>query len=108
MEDMGEEVHLNEEADKQEAEERDFTSDEEMEVDGIEAEQSEVEIPWGVVNLRVAILYEAAKEGFIEIVEMLVREVTEESILSDRNLPFTPLHSAAKHGFTDIAKLLCK
>ncbi|KAL8857683.1 MAG: hypothetical protein Q9178_005718 [Gyalolechia marmorata] len=108
MEGTGEEVHLDEETDRLEAEERESTSDVEMEADGIEAEQFEAELPWRVVDLPVAILYEAAKKGFIEIVEMLVGEVTEEGILSDRNLGFTPLHSAAKHGFTDIAKLLCK
>lgn len=106
MGDIGEEVHIDEEVDGQEAEER--TSDVKMEVDGSDAKQFEVELPWRVVNLRVAILYEAAKKGFIEIVKMLVGEVTEESILSDINLTFTPLHSAARHDFTDIAKLLCK
>ncbi|KAL9639493.1 MAG: hypothetical protein Q9204_001068 [Flavoplaca sp. TL-2023a] len=109
MEDMGEEVYIDEEADGQEAEERGFTSDAEMEVEGMEAEQFEVEHPWTVVNLRVAILYEAAKKGFIDVVEMLVGDVTEEEILSDRrNLAFPPLISAAKRGFTDIVKLLCR
>ncbi|KAL8639707.1 MAG: hypothetical protein Q9226_008841, partial [Calogaya cf. arnoldii] len=113
MEEIGEEFHLDEEADGQEAdgqedEEHRVTNNMEMEVDGIKAQQFQVELPWSVVNLRVAILYEAARKGFIEIVEMLVGEVTEDDILSDMNLAFTPLHSAAKHGFTDIAKLLCK
>ncbi|KAL8926635.1 MAG: hypothetical protein Q9172_001671, partial [Xanthocarpia lactea] len=109
MEYIGEEVHLDEDAGGQEAEERELTSDVEMEVDGSKTEQFEVELPRRVLNLRVAILYEAARRGFIEIVEMLVGEVTEEDILSDMDLAFTtPLHAAAKGGFTDIARLLCK
>ncbi|KAL8929522.1 MAG: hypothetical protein Q9208_001191 [Pyrenodesmia sp. 3 TL-2023] len=108
MKDTDEEVHPDEELDGQEAEQRGSTSDMEMEVDGDEAEPFEVELPRGVVTLRVAILYEAAKKGFIDIVEMLVGKVTEEGILSGTNLDFTPLHNAAKHGFTDIVKVLCE
>lgn len=97
-------------------EERMFDSDVEMEgkveeaVEEAEpeAEHFEVELSSRIMALRVAVMVEAAKKGFIEIVQMLVGKVSEAGILSESKDGFTPLHDAAMHGFVDLAKLLCK
>ena len=92
--------------------ERRFNSDVEMEGGADEAESEaehfEIEPSSRIVALRVKVMVEAAKKGFIEIVRMLVGDVSEVEILSESKDGLTPLHWAAMQGFVDLAKLLCK
>lgn len=93
-------------------EENGLDSDVEMEGEAEEvepeAEPFEVELSSRIVALRVTVMIEAAKKGFVEIIQMLVGEVFEDGILSESKDGFLPLHCAAKRGFVDVAKLLCK
>jgi ankyrin repeat protein len=91
---------------------RGYDSDVEMEGEADEAdpeaEHLEVEQSDRIVALRVTVMVEASKKGFLEIVQMLVGEVPEDGILNESKHGFVPLHCVAKSGFVDIAKLLCK
>ena len=62
-------------------------------------------------------LYEASKNGYIEIIELLIRygaQPNQDSITLDKNLHYneieiermTPLHCAVKHGLLETAKVL--
>ena len=107
-------VHVDvvDEADVQEK--RGSDSDVEMESEAEEEEAEpevkhfEVELSSRIMTLRVAVMIEATKKRFIEIVQILVGKMSEVEILSESKNDFTPLHFAAKHGFVDLIKLLCK
>jgi serine/threonine-protein phosphatase 6 regulatory ankyrin repeat subunit B len=105
MENVNEDINIDDVSEANVQNRHTSNSDVDMES---EAELFELELLSRNMALRVRACVEAAKKGFIEIVQILVGELFEGALLSESKDGFTPLHWAAKCGFPDVAKLLCK